>query len=143
MPEPERIVLDPAVLTGKPVIRGTRLAVAFVIGLMADGWTEGNILQNYPGISHQDLAACLAYARDVLRSETAAFLRANQDRHSDTALSSGRAVRVHRKHPPDRPWLLPRPGQLHGLPPQPVSVHGERLSSPAIRLPKVTWRDLV
>ena len=69
MTDPERIVLDPAVLTGKPVIRGTRLSVDFVIGLMADGWTEANILQNYPGISHDDLAACLAYARDVLRSE--------------------------------------------------------------------------
>ena len=69
MTDPERIVLDPAVLTGKPVIRGTRLSVDFVIGLMADGWTEANILQNYPGISHNDLAACLAYAHDVLGSE--------------------------------------------------------------------------
>ncbi len=57
MTDPERIVLDPAVLTGKPVIRGTRPSVDFVIGLMADGWTEANILQNYPGISHNDLAA--------------------------------------------------------------------------------------
>ena len=64
-----RIVLDSAVLTGKPVIRGTRLSVDFVIGLMADGWTEGDILRNYPGLSHDDVAACLAYARDVLRSE--------------------------------------------------------------------------
>lgn len=69
MTDPERIVLDPAVLTGKPVIRGTRLSVDFVIGLMADGWTEADILQNCPGISHNDLAACLVYARDVLRSE--------------------------------------------------------------------------
>ncbi len=69
MTDPERMVLDPAVLTGKPVIRGSRLSVDFVIGLMADGWTEANILQNYPGISHNDVAACLAYARDVLRSE--------------------------------------------------------------------------
>jgi uncharacterized protein (DUF433 family) len=48
--------LGPAVLTGKPVMRGTRLSVDFVIGLMADGWAEFNILQSYPGISHQDLA---------------------------------------------------------------------------------------
>jgi uncharacterized protein (DUF433 family) len=53
----------------KPVIRGTRLFVDFVIGLMADGWREADILRNYPGLSHDDLAACLAYARDVLRSE--------------------------------------------------------------------------
>ena len=64
-----RIVLDPAVLDGKPVVRGTRLSVDFVIGLMADGWSEADILRNYPGISHDDLAACLAYARDVLKSE--------------------------------------------------------------------------
>jgi uncharacterized protein (DUF433 family) len=69
MTDSARIILDPAILVGKPVIRGTRLAVDFVIGLMADGWTEADILYNYPGVSHDDLAACLAYARDVLRSE--------------------------------------------------------------------------
>jgi uncharacterized protein (DUF433 family) len=69
MTDPARIVLDPAVLSGKPIIRGTRLSVDFVLGLMADGWTEADIFRNYPGVSHEDLAACLAYARDVLRSE--------------------------------------------------------------------------
>ena len=69
MTDPARIVLDPGVPAGKPVIRGTRLSVDFVIGLMADGWTEGEILRNYPGVPHEDIAACLAYARDVLRSE--------------------------------------------------------------------------
>ena len=69
VPLSERIVVDPEVLAGKPVIRGTRLSVDFVIGLMADGWTEADILHNYPGVSHDDVAACLAYARDVLRSE--------------------------------------------------------------------------
>ena len=69
MTDPLRIVLDPDVLVGKPVIRGTRLSVDFIIGLMADGWSEVDILHNYPGLSHEDLAACLAYARDVLRSE--------------------------------------------------------------------------
>lgn len=65
----DRIVLDPAILAGKPVIRGTRLAVEFIIGLMAEGWSEADILDNYPGVTRDDLAACLAYARDVLRSE--------------------------------------------------------------------------
>jgi len=69
MSETPRITLDPAVLSGKPVIRGTRIAVDFVIGLMADGWTEADILQNYPGLGHEDVAACLAYARDALISE--------------------------------------------------------------------------
>ena len=64
-----RITLDPAVLTGKPVIAGTRLSVDFIIGLLADGWGEADILRNYPGITPADIAACLAYARDMLRSE--------------------------------------------------------------------------
>src|SRR6266496_1883857 len=59
----ERIMLDPAILAGKPVVRGTRLAVEFVIGLMADGWSEADILANYPGLTREDIVACLAYAR--------------------------------------------------------------------------------
>jgi uncharacterized protein (DUF433 family) len=67
--EHTRISLDPGVLVGKPIIRGTRIAVEFVIGLMADGWTETDILANYPGLTHDDIIACLAYARDTLSSE--------------------------------------------------------------------------
>jgi uncharacterized protein (DUF433 family) len=69
MTESSRIVLDPAILAGKPVVRGTRLSVDFIIGLMADGWSEADILRNYPGLTREDLAACLSYARDVLKSE--------------------------------------------------------------------------
>jgi uncharacterized protein (DUF433 family) len=56
-------------MAGKPVIRGTRLSVECVIGLMADGWKEADIMTNYPGITHDDVMACLAYARDTLSSE--------------------------------------------------------------------------
>lgn len=69
MTEHPRISLSPDVLAGKPVIRGTRLAVEFVIGLLADGWTEADILTNYPDITHNDIIACLAYARDTLSGE--------------------------------------------------------------------------
>ena len=69
MAEHPRIALDPNILAGKPVIRGTRLSVEFIIGLMAEGWTETDIVQNYPGILHDDIIACLAYARDTLISE--------------------------------------------------------------------------
>jgi len=69
MTEQNRITLAPEILAGKPVIRGTRLSVEFVIGLMADGWGEADILENYPGIEHDDILACLAYARDTLSSE--------------------------------------------------------------------------
>ncbi len=69
MTESERIILDPQVLAGKPVVRGTRLSVEFIVGLMADGWSEADILANYPGIERDDVRACLAYARDRLASE--------------------------------------------------------------------------
>ena len=58
----DRIVIDEAVLTGKPVIKGTRLAVEFIIDLLAHGWSEAEILENYPGIVIEDIRACLAYA---------------------------------------------------------------------------------
>jgi uncharacterized protein (DUF433 family) len=69
MTEHPRISLAPDVLAGKPVIRGTRLSVEFVIGLMADGWNEADILAYYPGLTHEDIIACLSYARDTLSSE--------------------------------------------------------------------------
>ncbi len=65
----ERIVVDPEILVGKPVIRGTRLAVEFIIDLLAQGWTETDILRNYPGVTREDVQACLGYASAVLRSE--------------------------------------------------------------------------
>ena len=63
------IALDPEVLLGKPVIKGTRLSVEFVIGLMADGWPEAEMLRQYPTLTHEGIVACLAYARDLLQSE--------------------------------------------------------------------------
>jgi uncharacterized protein (DUF433 family) len=64
-----RITVDPAVLVGKPVIKGTRLAVEFIIDLLANGWTEQEILDNYPGIKREDISACLHYAGKILTSE--------------------------------------------------------------------------
>ena len=65
----ERIVCDADILTGKPVIKGTRLAVEFIIGLLAHGWTEAEILKNYPHIVREDIRACLAYASAVLHTQ--------------------------------------------------------------------------
>ena len=65
----ERIVLDPNILVGKPVIKGTRLAVEFIIDLLAEGWSETQILQNYPGLTREDIQACLGYASNVLHAE--------------------------------------------------------------------------
>src|SRR5437667_60824 len=52
----ERIALDPKILTGKPIVKGTRLAVEFLIDLLAQGWSEAEILRNYPGLTIEDLA---------------------------------------------------------------------------------------
>jgi uncharacterized protein (DUF433 family) len=59
----ERIVIDPEILAGKPVVRGTRLAVEFILELLAAGQSEAAILANYPGLARDDILACLAYAR--------------------------------------------------------------------------------
>lgn len=59
----------PGVLGGKPVIRGTRISVEFIIGIMADGWSVDDILVNYPGITRDDVSACLTYARDLVTAE--------------------------------------------------------------------------
>jgi uncharacterized protein (DUF433 family) len=64
-----RITLDPKILVGKAVISGTRLSVEFIIGLLADGWSEADIVANYPAATHDDIIACFAYARDALSSE--------------------------------------------------------------------------
>ena len=60
----ERIVIDPDILVGKPTIKGTRLAVEFIIDLLAQGWSEDEILRNYPGITIDDIHACLSYASE-------------------------------------------------------------------------------
>ena len=65
----ERIVIDPDVLVGKPILRDTRLAVEFIIDLLAQGWTETEILRNYPGLTHEDVQACLGYASATLQAE--------------------------------------------------------------------------
>jgi uncharacterized protein (DUF433 family) len=65
----ERITIDPKILVGKPVIKGTRLAVEFIVDLLANEWSEAQILDSYPGITHEDILACLAYASETLKSE--------------------------------------------------------------------------
>jgi uncharacterized protein (DUF433 family) len=65
----DRITADPAILAGKPVVRGTRLPVEFVLDLIAAGRSCGALLGNYPGLTVEDIRACVAYARDVLAEE--------------------------------------------------------------------------
>ena len=69
MNTPDRIVIEPGTLAGKPIVRGTRLSVEFVVGLLGDGWSEADVLRNYPNLTHDDVAACLRYAGEILRAE--------------------------------------------------------------------------
>jgi uncharacterized protein (DUF433 family) len=63
------ITIDPNILVGKPMIVGTRLAVEFIIDLLAQGWSTDEILRNYPGLTIDDVRACLSYASAALKSE--------------------------------------------------------------------------
>ena len=63
----QRIVSDPKVMTGKPVIRGTRLTVDFILNLLAHGTTEEEIRQEYPGLTKEDIQACLLFANKALK----------------------------------------------------------------------------
>lgn len=58
----EPITMTPEILGGKPVVRDTRVSVEFVLGLLAGGWTIGDIVQEYDRITREDVEACLNYA---------------------------------------------------------------------------------
>ena len=65
----ERITVDPNVLVGKPIIKGTRISVEFVVDLLGRGWTTDQILHEYDHLTLGDIQACLAYAGELLKSE--------------------------------------------------------------------------
>ncbi len=62
----ERIALNPKVMVGKPVIKGTRLTVEYVLNLLAHGATVSEILDEYEGLTHEDIQACLLFATKSL-----------------------------------------------------------------------------
>ena len=64
-----RIVTDPEILGGKPIIKGTRLSVEFILELLASGMTQAEILEDYPHISEEDLHAVLEYAAHALKND--------------------------------------------------------------------------
>jgi len=65
----ERIVANPKILGGKPIIRGTRISVEFVLELLASGMSEDEILEDYPHVTREDLHACLRYAARSCKNE--------------------------------------------------------------------------
>ena len=66
MADTDLIVRDPAILGGKPIVRGSRLAVEFILGLFADGWTQDQVLESYPTLTPERLRAVFAYAAETL-----------------------------------------------------------------------------
>ena len=66
----ERIVVNPKVMLGKPVIRGTRLTVQYILGLLARGVVTDEILKEYEGLTREDIMACILLAGEALESTT-------------------------------------------------------------------------
>jgi len=65
-----RVVIDPKVLSGKPVIKGTRLSVQYILGLLATGASIDEILKEYAGLTHDDILACFLFASTSLDNNT-------------------------------------------------------------------------
>ena len=62
----QRIHSDPKILSGKPVVRGTRISVELLLGLLAEGWTEEQIFESYPHVTREDLRAVFAFTAEMM-----------------------------------------------------------------------------
>ncbi len=65
----DRIAINPAVMHGRPVIRGTRIKVELILRKLAEGATKADVLDAYPNLSHEDIRAAITYAADVVAHE--------------------------------------------------------------------------
>lgn len=65
----DRIIFEKGIALGKPIIKGTRITVDFVLDLMANGWSYDDIKENYPQLTSQDIQASLEYASHVIKDE--------------------------------------------------------------------------
>lgn len=70
-----RITFNPKILSGKPIIKGTRISVDFVLELLASGMTEEEILMEYPRLTKADIQAVLEYAAQIIKREEVVFAR--------------------------------------------------------------------
>jgi uncharacterized protein (DUF433 family) len=66
----ERVTLDPKVMVGKPVIKGTRLTVEYILNLLAHGATVTEIIEEYQGLTPEDIQACFLFATKALENTT-------------------------------------------------------------------------
>ena len=70
-----RITSNPEIFGGKPIIRGLRVSVELILSLLAQGETEGGLLEDYPDLEPEDIRACLEYARAVIAHDSLAAVR--------------------------------------------------------------------
>ena len=77
----ERIIIDPEICSGKPTIKGTRIMVKNILGMIAGGYTIEKIIEAYPGLQKEDIIAALEYASEVIDEEAvkAVFMATNTD----------------------------------------------------------------
>ena len=66
----DRIEVNPAVLVGKPIIKGSRISVELILDRLADGWSMEDVLNSYPHISREDVLAALSFASELFKEET-------------------------------------------------------------------------
>ena len=76
----DRIEVNPSIMQGKPVIRGTRLTVEYVLGRLAHGAVSDDLLQEYPGLTGDDIQACFLFASRTLQSTV--FMPLQMQTHS-------------------------------------------------------------
>jgi uncharacterized protein (DUF433 family) len=74
----DHIEINPKILLGKPIIRGTRIPVELIVKLIAQGWTNQEILSEYPALKQADIKAALLYAEKVLEEEEIFSVGVNQ-----------------------------------------------------------------
>jgi len=74
----DHIIIDPAIMTGKPVVKGTRLTVQFILGLFAQGMTLDEVLSEYKNLTKEDVFACFSFAREALDTTIFAPLSINK-----------------------------------------------------------------
>jgi len=65
----KRIEINPNILVGKPIIKGTRISVEFILELLASGWDTEQILKNYPQLTKEDILAAVEYSLEILKEE--------------------------------------------------------------------------
>ncbi|NEP13446.1 MAG: DUF433 domain-containing protein [Symploca sp. SIO2C1] len=71
----EYIHCDPKILVGKPVVKGTRLSVEFLLGLFAEGWTENQVLENYPTLTIEELRSVFVFASECISQNAIALFQ--------------------------------------------------------------------